>query len=107
MWQQLIKKGTHDRQLSVFLGDAIQYFTGRQSGDLLQTDSQGFRPPQGESLGLPTAGLLHNLNRSAPVRVASVPGLDPRCELLRLVPADELEECAVLAAALLLLIEQG
>jgi hypothetical protein len=32
---------------------------------------------------------------------------DAPCELLRLVPADELDECAVLAAALLLLIEQG
>ena len=32
--------------------------------------------------------------------------VDAHCELLRLVPAVELEECAVLAAALLLLIEQ-
>ena len=26
MWQELIKKGTHDRAAIVFLGDAIQYF---------------------------------------------------------------------------------
>jgi hypothetical protein len=34
--QQLIKKGTHDRAAIVFLGDAIQYFAGRESGDFLQ-----------------------------------------------------------------------
>jgi gas vesicle structural protein len=74
--------------------------------DLTENGSKGLP----ELLGDVTQGAAKRKTAGAidaPVRVAVLPReVDAQCELQRLVAADELEECAVLAAALLLLIEQ-